>query len=299
MKKMTPFDEKTVKLSNGEELFYRKRKGGTDTLVLLHGNMNSSQNWDVLMNEISTDLTIYALDLRGFGDSTYHKPIESIKDFSDDLKDFADKLKLKNFHLSGWSLGGNVAMQFAIDHPDYVDKLVLLSSGPITGYPTPKKRFFGLFKTNEYLKTKEEIEKSVKMIETIREKKRRRLLRLILNKSLYTHSKPNMARLVKYEGAFMKQRNLADVNYALAYFNIAHEHNGVTDGDGSVDNIKAETLIVHGEGDKIVPLKHAEKIKEALGDKAELKTYSDAGHAVPIDKTKKLAELYFDFLVGT
>ncbi len=56
----------------------------------------------------------YAIDLRGFGDSTYHTPIHTIKDLSDDVKLFADALKLSAFTISGWSLGGAVAMQYGL-----------------------------------------------------------------------------------------------------------------------------------------------------------------------------------------
>jgi len=97
MSKMKPFEEKTVELKNGETIFYRHKKGGSNTLILLHGNMNASDNWDMLMNELSTDFTIYALDMRGFGESSYNNEIESIKDLSDDLNDFSNQLKLSSF----------------------------------------------------------------------------------------------------------------------------------------------------------------------------------------------------------
>ena len=299
MSRMTPFDEQEIKIDNGETLFYRVKQGGNKNLVLLHGNMSSSQNWDVLMNRIESDFTVYALDMRGFGDSTYNKPVESIQDFSDDLKEWADKMQLEKFILAGWSLGGNVAMRFAIDHPRMVEKLILMSSGPMHGYPTPKRKLFGLIKTKEYLKTKEEIAKSVSFFEKLRTNESRRLLKLIFNKSFFTHAKPNEARYIKYQNAFFKQRNLADVNYALANFNISHEHNGVVEGSGEIDNLEARILVLHGNEDAVVPVDCAKAIEANLkDDNVDFKLYKEAGHALVLDKTDDVCETIFDFSIG-
>ncbi len=297
MSRMTAFEEETVELPNGESIVYRKRKGGTHKLILIHGNMNSSVNWDVLMTDLAADFTVYALDLRGFGASTYNTPIEGIKDFSDDIKAWADKMGFSKFSIAGWSMGGNVAMRFAIDYPDMLEKMILMSSGSPKGYPLEKRKFFGLLKTGEYLKTKEEIANSVKMFENIRKKNKRKALRLILNKGIYTHKKPLDGRMVKYEKAFMQQRNLVDVNYAMTYFNIAHENNGVTDGTGEVDSIKTPTLILHGTGDKVVSIEKAEETKSLLGDSAQLETFDEAGHALPVDKLPETSKAFEEFLL--
>jgi len=207
-------------------------------------------------------------------------------------------LKLSSFDLVGWSLGGNVALRFSIDYPKKVEKLGLLSSGPMEGYPVKKSYLLGLIKSKAYLTTKEAIEKSVKFLENIRNKKRRKMIRALLNKALYTHAKPNVARMVKYENAFMNQRNLKDVNYALTHFNISNTHNGVIDGSNEIEKISQKTLILHGEDDKIVPLKNAQAIKDALGDKATLKTYDNAGHALVVDHTKQVAKQFHEFFIG-
>lgn len=50
-------------------------------------------------------LNVYAIDLRGYGESTYNKQLESVDDFAEDLKLFFDEIKLKKFSLAGLSLG--------------------------------------------------------------------------------------------------------------------------------------------------------------------------------------------------
>ncbi len=296
--KMKPFEEKTVAIKNGETLFYRFRKGGNHKLVLLHGNMSSSANFDILMNEISTEFTIYALDQRGFGDSSYEKTADSIKAYADDLAQFAKAVELESFDLLGWSFGGNVAMRFAIDHKKMLNKLVLLSAGGLHGFPVEKRRFFGLIPTGKYLSSKEDIQKSVKPIEKIREKKQRKILQMVFNRTLYSNKKPNKARYVKYEKAFFQQRNLVDVNYALAHFNLTDTSNGVVDGTNEVSKIEVPVLIMHGKLDKIVPYSVAEETSEKLKN-AEFKSFEEGSHALFVDETKTVCTTIFDFLVGT
>ena len=102
--------------------------------------------------------TIYAVDMRGFGGSTYNIRITSIKDFSDDLKLWIDALNLKNFTMIGWSTGGNVAMQFCADYPGYAEKLVLFASGSTRGYPFYSSYADGTPNVADRLKTIEQIE---------------------------------------------------------------------------------------------------------------------------------------------
>ena len=59
-------------IPSGEVLAYRKCGVGNKVLLLLHGNMSSSVHYQTLMEKLEQDFTIYAVDLRGFGDSTFN-----------------------------------------------------------------------------------------------------------------------------------------------------------------------------------------------------------------------------------
>ncbi len=99
-----------VSLSNGETIAYQEvGRQNAEILVLIHGNMTSSQHWDLVIEKLQDQYHIYALDLRGFGQSTYNKAIDSIQDFAEDVKLFIDQLKLEKFSLMGWSMGGGVS----------------------------------------------------------------------------------------------------------------------------------------------------------------------------------------------
>lgn len=89
------------------------------TVVFVHGNVSSSLFWQEIMQDLPSDLRVLAVDLRGFG-RTEHTPIDAtrgVRDFSDDLFATLQALGISEAHLVGWSMGGGVVMQYALDHP--------------------------------------------------------------------------------------------------------------------------------------------------------------------------------------
>lgn len=105
-----------------------------EPLVLVHGNVSSSLFWQDLMLRLPSDLRVIAVDLRGFGDSEI-LPVDAtrgLRDFSDDVHSVVETLKLGPVHLMGWSMGGGVAMQYALDHP--VRSLILQAPLPPYGF---------------------------------------------------------------------------------------------------------------------------------------------------------------------
>ncbi|GAA1636970.1 alpha/beta hydrolase [Microbacterium flavum] len=107
---------------------------GEDTLVLIHGNVSSSLFWQELMQDLPSDLRVIAIDLRGFG-GTESLPVDAtrgVRDFSDDVHATLAALDIDAAHLVGWSMGGGVVMQYAIDHPDQTLSLTL--QAPVSPY---------------------------------------------------------------------------------------------------------------------------------------------------------------------
>lgn len=103
-------------------------------LILVHGNVSSSLFWQDLMLRLPKHLRVIAVDLRGFGDSEI-LPVDAtrgLRDFSDDVHSVIETLSLGRVHLMGWSMGGGVAMQYALDHP--VRSLILQAPLPPYGF---------------------------------------------------------------------------------------------------------------------------------------------------------------------
>src|SRR5712691_1992920 len=117
---------------------YLRAGSGSEPLVLLHGNCSSSLFFQDFMLDLAATgrYTIYAPDMRGYGD-TEVAPVDAtrgVRDFSDDLAAFARALDLFAFHGLGWSLGGNVVMQYAIGYPGALRSLTLLAPGSPFGF---------------------------------------------------------------------------------------------------------------------------------------------------------------------
>lgn len=120
------------------EMAYLKAGTGVAPIVLVHGNASSSLFFQDFMLALAATgrYTIYAPDMRGYGD-TETLPVDAtrgLQDYSDDLDAFARELNLASFHLLGWSLGGNIAMQYAIDYQETARSLTLQSAGSPYGF---------------------------------------------------------------------------------------------------------------------------------------------------------------------
>jgi pimeloyl-ACP methyl ester carboxylesterase len=104
------------------------------TVVFVHGNVSSSLFAQPTMLALPAGVRALAIDLRGFGDSET-KPVDAtrgLRDFADDVRAVLDALGLAAVNLVGWSMGGGVVLQVALDAPDRVLSLTLES--PVSPY---------------------------------------------------------------------------------------------------------------------------------------------------------------------
>ncbi len=106
-----------------------KEKGKGSPIVFIHGWMEDHSMWNSQTEYFSKNYRVFAYDQRGHGRSNKPKKGYSIKTLSDDLYNFTQKLNIGKFTLVGHSLGGMAAMMFALEHPEKVSKLVLVSTG--------------------------------------------------------------------------------------------------------------------------------------------------------------------------
>jgi len=120
------------------EIAYLEAGAGSTPIVLVHGNCSSSLFFQDFMLALAATsrYNVYAPDMRGYGESET-LPVDAtrgVHDFSDDLNSFVQALNLTSFHLFGWSLGGNVAMQYATDYPGTLRTLTLQAPGSPFGF---------------------------------------------------------------------------------------------------------------------------------------------------------------------
>ncbi|NBG88441.1 intracellular short-chain-length polyhydroxyalkanoate depolymerase [Isachenkonia alkalipeptolytica] len=289
----------TVDLSNGESIFYREVGGGEKTLLLIHGNMSSSKHWEPVYEKMKEKYKIFAVDLRGMGESSYHSRFDSLKELADDLAEFCEILKLRDLGVAGWSTGGGIAMELAADYPDLVDKLILVESVSPKGYPLFKKNDKGEPIPGEFYETKEAMAKDpVQVLPAVLaiENQDFNTMKQIWDAAIYVVNKPEENKYREYLEETLKQRNLVDIDWALATFNISEEHNGMVEGNGKINNIKQPTLILGAELDYVVPLSMVEETSKAFGEYGELYIFKDSGHSPITDVTEELIEKIEGFI---
>lgn len=99
-------------------------------VVFVHGNVSSSLFWQPTMAALPDSVDAVAIDLRGFGGSQT-LPVDAtrgVRDFSDDVASVIRALDLGASHLVGWSMGGGVVMQLALDHHELVASMTLVAT---------------------------------------------------------------------------------------------------------------------------------------------------------------------------
>lgn len=106
------------------ELFYRE-KGSGEALVLLHGNGEDGSYFVHQIDHFQSRYRVLALDTRGHGQSPRGSAPFTIRQFALDLYAFLRAHELPSAVLLGFSDGANIAMQFALDHPEMVRALIL------------------------------------------------------------------------------------------------------------------------------------------------------------------------------
>lgn len=127
-------------LPQGESLYYQVIGQGAP-LILVHGNLCAGAHFAPFLPYLPKGIACYIPDLRGAGKSSYHTPLHSIDDLSEDLYALLRHLGLGPVILVGWSAGGPVCMSLALKHPDLVRAICLVESVGVAGCPlfTPRR----------------------------------------------------------------------------------------------------------------------------------------------------------------
>ena len=104
---------------------YFIEKGHGTPLILLHGNGEDCDYFKGQVDVFAKYYHVIALDTRGHGKTPRGDSPFTIRQFADDLLGFMNEHHIERSHLLGFSDGGNIAMVFAIRHPERVDRLIL------------------------------------------------------------------------------------------------------------------------------------------------------------------------------
>ncbi|MSP28064.1 MAG: alpha/beta fold hydrolase [Methylococcales bacterium] len=100
-------------------------------LIILHGFFASARNWRTVAEKLATQFHVYVLDQRNHG-ASFHHPTMDYPTMAADLLAFIEQQELTKVSLLGHSMGGKVAMWFALNHPSFVDKLIIADIAPVS-----------------------------------------------------------------------------------------------------------------------------------------------------------------------
>ena len=117
----------------------------------------------------------------------------------------------------------------------------------------------------------------------------------IWDATIYTVNKPTKEQSDLWMSETMKQRNLVDLDWALATLNMSDEFTPYGKGDGSIHNIKCPVALTMAEKDVVVPDYMVLDNYHALGELATLLPYENCGHSPMVDCPDRLAKDVVDF----
>ena len=114
---------------DGCNLYYETVGQGSPVL-LIHGLGSSGQDWEYQIPALSAHYQVIVVDVRGHGRSDKPRERYSIPGFSADIVALLDHLQLDQVQVVGLSMGGMIGFQLAVDHPQRLESLTIVNSGP-------------------------------------------------------------------------------------------------------------------------------------------------------------------------
>ena len=120
---------KTGYVQNNGVNYYYEIKGEGEPLLLLHGGLGSVDMFAPIMPALTEHRQVIAVDLQGHGRTALGERDISLTDLGDDMAAVLKKLGYEKVDVLGYSFGGGVGFRLAVQHPDVVRRVALVSAG--------------------------------------------------------------------------------------------------------------------------------------------------------------------------
>jgi pimeloyl-ACP methyl ester carboxylesterase len=208
--------------------------GSGPPVVLLHGLGADARAWRNTMPLLAKDAHVYALDFLGFGQSEKLQTPYRISTLSEFTGDFLEALQIKRATIVGHSLGGWVAARLTVTHPERVDKLVLVDAA---GYAEDQARLIHDFLSQLDPATAKAAEQILASLGSLSSSDQQALRDLAM-----TYFARRLSRPDGYATASLVESMLKGQDFL----------------DGTLNQIKAPTLILWVRNDPVVPLRASE-----------------------------------------
>ena len=244
-------------------------EGEGKTIVFVHGLSDSLVYWKVLTETLKKDYQTLIYDLRGHGESTDDDRNTTIDLYQEDLYQLLNALNIEDAVFIGLSLGGNVILDLAVNHPEMVKGLIVMSSFP--EHDEKLKKIFDDFDNA--------IDKGfVEFFDTI--------LPYTLTEDMLEKHKELLENL-KFEAA--KTANLEGIKKGI---NAGYGFN-LTD---KLNEINVPTLVIAGEEDNLTNLDIQEKIHDNI-ENSEMIVLEKTKHNILIGRNiEKVLNIINEFM---
>jgi 3-oxoadipate enol-lactonase len=248
--------------------------GAGHPLLLLSGLGGTRMGWWKQIEPFSRKFHLINMDNRDAGDSALATRPYTIADMAEDTAGVIRNLNLGHTHIIAISMGGMIALELVIRHPELVDKLVLVSTtagGPSSVNASPEIAAL-------LVRTEENLEARIRHTYTA-----------IAGEGYMAAHPLDLDRIVK--NLIAKPMSAASYQRQLGAC-MGHLYKGVAD---QLTQITAPTLVVHGDTDPLIPYPNGKYLAEHIQG-ARLSTYPGVGHLVPIEAPERFNREVIEFL---
>lgn len=248
-----------------------KELGQGQPLLILHGLFGTLDNWQTLAKRFAEHYNVFIVDLRNHGRSP-HSDEHTYELMADDVLELIDDLKIPTPAIMGHSMGGKVAMQFALKYPTRLTKLIVVDIAP-KAYPPHHDEIIDALRSVDLTTVTSRGDVDDELSKQIPEMD----VRLFLMKNLYR----------KEDNTFGWRMNLEalDKNYANVAAAITADV-----------PFKKSTLFIKGGRSRYIQQEDIYDSIERLFTLVEVETIPDAGHWVHAQAPDEVYELVTNFL---
>ena len=255
---------------NGINLFYEV-EGAGEPLLLIYGLAGRGNNWKFQVEALSSHFQVITFDNRGVGETDQPEEPYSLAGMADDAAGLLDHLGIESANVFGISMGGMVAQEFALRHPQRVRKLVLGCTHPGIRHCVPSPVWVTEIFKGLPGKPREQV---VRECTPINYSPHTQQHRPELIESLISLFVDNRQRLHAYNNQLG----------AIWGFDVFDQ----------LPQITAPTLVMTGKDDVLVPPRNSKIIAERIPN-ARLMEFADAGHLFFIEKAEEVNQTLLEF----
>jgi len=237
--------------------------GQGPAVILLHGLGATKEVWSANFGSLSAKYHVYAIDQLGFGHSD--KPLIEyvIGTWVDFLQSFMQAQNIPRATVVGNSLGGWIALEFTIRHPEMVDKLVLVDAAGLTWGQSSRRIDLNPATVAGW--------------------------RMLLESLFFDKAMVTDRLVLQVFAEHMRNNDGYTIDRTMAGFGQASFE------DDKLKTVKAPTLVVWGRQDELIGVDRAEKFRDGIAG-AKLAVFDQCGHIPQVEKAAEFNQTVIDFL---